>query len=377
LNHRRDDVPVPRPGHHPGWSNRASVDWRLETEIAPAWSLTVADRASGFVNDGRDAGADDLSNDLKEAYLTWRAGDRLFLDAGRVNLRNGVAVGFNPTDYFKTNAVATRVSEDPSVLRENRLGTVMGRALAVWEGGSATLAAAPDLRDGTVTGERSGSDLGLDRTNGRARLLGKVSVVVADDFQPEFLVHHRSGDSPAFGLTLTRAIGDRVVIYAEWSGQRRIGLAARDQQERLRSQVAAGFSYTTDFKLTANVELHVNEAGFTRGQWRQWFAAGAADARPPWRIRRSAREEQEPLNRYTLFVRAHWQDALAPDIDLTALGQTNLYDGSAFAQLEAAWRVADDRLLSLTAGGFLGGSGTEYGSQPDAATVVGKFTRFF
>lgn len=400
----RDDGTVAMPAaRRPAWSHRLSADLRLETELAPDWSFTVADRLNWFAGAGRDLGGDDLANDLKEAYVTWKATPHVFLDAGRVNLRSGVAMGFNPTDVFKTDAVVTRVSEDPSVLRENRLGTVMARGLAVWPGGSATLAAAPDLRDGVVAAERSALDPGLDRTNARTRLLAKASLALTEDVAPELLVYQENGPgndkAPAMGVNLTRAIGDRVVAYIEWSGQRRPGLAAQaiadahrrrllpdaagnpitsDQEDRFRSQAAVGFSHTGDGKLTTNIELHYNEAGFTRGQWDEWFRAGPANqAGAAWLIRRFARERQEPVNRHTLFLRAHWPDAVMPDVDLTGLSQTSLSDGSTFAQLETAWRTADDLTLSLTIGGFLGGSRTEHGSQPQAASVMGKLLHFF
>ncbi len=64
-------------------------------------------------------------NDFREGYLSWEALDRTYLDAGRINLKSGVAVGFNPTDFFKTRAVVEPLSVDPTVLREDRLGTVM------------------------------------------------------------------------------------------------------------------------------------------------------------------------------------------------------------------------------------------------------------
>ncbi|MFX5922309.1 hypothetical protein ABTE55_19205, partial [Acinetobacter baumannii] len=81
----------------------------------------------------------DIVNDLREAYVSWRGTGETFADAGRINLKSGVALGFNPTDYFRTNAVDIYVSNDPTVLRDNRLGTLMARAQVVREIGAVTL----------------------------------------------------------------------------------------------------------------------------------------------------------------------------------------------------------------------------------------------
>jgi hypothetical protein len=59
------------------------------------------------------------------------------LEVGRINVRNGVALGFNPTDFFKTGSLVDQASLDPTVVRLNRLGTVMTRFQA--SGGHSSL----------------------------------------------------------------------------------------------------------------------------------------------------------------------------------------------------------------------------------------------
>ena len=49
------------------------------------------------------------------------------IDLGRINVRNGVALGYNPTDYFRAGAVRAAVSVSPASLKENRQGSVMLR----------------------------------------------------------------------------------------------------------------------------------------------------------------------------------------------------------------------------------------------------------
>ena len=53
-------------------------------------------------------------NTLKEAYLSWQAQPDRVADLGRINARNGVALGYNPTDYFRAGALRSTVSIDPA-----------------------------------------------------------------------------------------------------------------------------------------------------------------------------------------------------------------------------------------------------------------------
>src|SRR6201999_1263826 len=99
----------------------------------PSLTLTLSDRLNVFEQDGREALASDtLRNDLREASATWQPVVSYYLEAGRINVRNGAALGFNPTDFFKMRSLVGQASLDPSVLRQNRLGTLMVRAQTIW-----------------------------------------------------------------------------------------------------------------------------------------------------------------------------------------------------------------------------------------------------
>ena len=115
---------------------RLSFDVRYDKVIAPGWRAVFADRLD--MNRLYGAAGDGNINTLKEAYLSWQAQPDRIADLGRINVRNGVALGYNPTDYFRAGALRSIVSIDPASLRENRLGSAMVRAQALWESGSVT-----------------------------------------------------------------------------------------------------------------------------------------------------------------------------------------------------------------------------------------------
>jgi hypothetical protein len=394
------------PANRPDLGQRLGLDGRGQFDLGPEVTLTLSDRLNASQAEGRPAfDRDTLSNDWREGYLTWTAADGRYLDAGRINVRNGVAQGFNPTDVFKTRAVVTRTSDDPGALRENRLGTLMVRGQAVWAGGALALIGAPGLGE---TPDRWWSDrrtlgLGLERTNRLDRWLARGSMQLADDFAPE-LLFYREGGQNRLGANLTRGFGDRIVTYAEWSGGWRgslvdeaLGSLRRQgmlppgapsalpvsDAERFRQQLALGFSYAGDHKDSTNLEYHFNQAGLGDQDWQRWLAVGqAAGGRPEitgqlWQIRRYAQEMGEPLARHSLFMRSQWQDALMPELDLIGLADFDLQDHGLFAQAIAEYHLSPGWTLGLSVGGFFGAADSRSGSVPTAGSLTGKIRSYF
>ncbi|MBV8537303.1 MAG: hypothetical protein JO128_17010, partial [Alphaproteobacteria bacterium] len=144
---RRGNLRVPFPPPKPSsWQERLFLDARKQWALDDRVNFTLSDRFNLRAQDNLDFPShENTINDFREGYVSWEALDRTYLDAGRINLKSGVAVGFNPTDFFRTRAVVDPVSVDPTVLREDRLGTVMGLGERIWQGGTLTVAAAPKV----------------------------------------------------------------------------------------------------------------------------------------------------------------------------------------------------------------------------------------
>jgi hypothetical protein len=414
-NFERGSLTVPLPDSaFMGWNNRISLDVRAEAWLSPDISFTLADRLNHITGEDMDSSEEGLENDLKELYLTWNVQRSYFLDFGRLNVKNGVATGFNPTDYFKRNAVPVRISEDPRVLRENRLGVVMARGQALWENGALSVVAAPEVSDDEDRWwSEDAWDLGLDRTNDHSRFLVKANVNAFRDLNPEVLYFYDEGRSNC-GLNLTKGLGNRVVVYSEWSiGQGRdiISNALRDAQDAgiipsnfptvlpvkddlyFRNQLAVGFSYTEDVKRTTWLEYQYNESGFSRKDWEDWFDAGALAKdflqNPAlealgrgmlgelWWIRKWAQDAQEPLNRHSLYIRSQWREAFLPKLDLSGIALINLYDGSCFLQPLAEYHISNSLTLGLTLNFFLGSDRSQFGSMQRIGDVKVGATYYF
>ncbi len=404
----RDDLLVPPPPHgRPTLTARVSLDLRTVFAASDAVTFTLSNRANALLERGRSVTeADSLRNDLKEAFVSWRLAPGLFIDAGRINLKSGVATGFNPTDFFKTEAVVTTDSGDPGEFRDNRLGAVMLRALGVWTFGSLMLAYAPAISEasGEWWTDADVIGLGLERTNADDRLLAKVAPPALGDLSSEFL-YFREDTRSFFGTNLTRTVGDDVVAYLEWAGGWRTDLisgglrAARrrgdlpadvptvfalDDGARFRSQLAVGATHAAGFaKLTTSIEYQFNQAGLSQADWRRWFDTGAAADRDAgisgqlWAIRGYARDRGEPLGEHSLFLRSVWEDAGVDNLDLTGLAQLGLRDAGAVVQLRADYFVNDETALTLIGSLSPGLRRSEFGSRPEAGRLLGAVRVYF
>lgn len=398
-------VPVPLPFALFDWENRTSFDavvrWHLWKQLA----VTLSDRLNVLAQDSRFS----LRNDFREGYLSWEPAVRSYLEAGRINVRNGVALGFNPTDFFKTRTFVRQTSLDPSVIRENRLGTLMVRGETIWDGGSASIAFAPKLYEPSpiVTSDSSGVDVDprFDATNAAYRQLCTLNLDLAG-LSPQALAYFDSDQNyvPKLGLNLTRQLGAAVIAYAEWAGGWEANLITRavaygkatgtlpaiaptlpptDSGKAFRNDFAGGASWTIATTMTLNLEYHFHQGAFSRRDWQNWIDIGSAQRNSLlvtselWYIRGFANAQQEPLPMHQMFVRAAWPRALANALEITAFAFVNLLDASTLAQVAASYDASDEWTFALYGIANIGDGRSERGSFPQAGGVGVQVIRYF
>lgn len=402
----RDQLAVPAPGPF-NWQQRLFLDIRKEWRLASGLTFTYSGRANFRAEDDLDFPThENFINDLREAYLSWRPSERTYLDVGRINLKNGVALGYNPTDFFRTRAVVEPLSADPTVLREDRLGTLMLRGQQLFGAGSITVAFAPRIHEPSPI--YTNTDLPslnpmLDRTNAANRFLVKGSINLGERLSPELLLYHE-GNRSRFGTSLAEGLGQKVVAYLEWSGGRRASLIddalryGRDTgtlpvgapavipesaHVSFQNEAVLGASYTNESRMTFNLEYHFYQAGLARRDWRNWFAAGQASpgSSPAvgelWYLRGYAADQQYPISRHSAFLRADWVDAFVPRLELTGFVNVDCYDGSGLLQLTADYYLSDRWTVGGLISATFGSTRSDFGSLASAASFMLKAARYF
>ena len=333
-----------------------------------AWRAIVENRLDALWRVGASRG--DALDTLKEMYLSWQASPNAIVDLGRINLREGVASGFNPTDFFKAGALRSVVSIDPESLRENRLGSAMVRAQWLWQGGSATALVSPRL-----TGQPSDATFNPDfgATNARTRYMLSASQRLVGDFAPQWSVYGGEGISPQFGVDATALTGAATVAFAEYSIGRGPAIADGAQgARRLASKLATGFTHTFANKLTVTLEYDYDGASANRETW----LALQRDPIRYARYRAQASTEQELTTRQSVFVYAQKQDAIVVHLDLTAMTRYDLVDHSYFTWMEARYHWPRSDLAVQWQSNF-GAARSVFGAAAQRHVVQGVLTFYY
>lgn len=349
-------------------TGRLSLDLRHRWQLGGGWSAALSDRLDA--QDPASPGASErVLNSLREAYAGWSspAGDTL-VEFGRINLRQGPAYGFNPTDFFRGGALRNPTSPDPLALRENRLGTVMLRGQHAAGAHTLGWALAPRLDDTPGGGS---FDLDLGSTNHSHRALLTVGSRWSERWSTQALLFHDRRRGTQIGASASALLGDAVVAYGEWAWGRdadlRTGVLRRDHR------AAAGLTLALPAKVSLTVELARNGFGVDDAG-----AAAAAAAGPAGfgALLTGARVAQDPWGRDLLTLYLRQQDGLAPRIDLSVLLRRNLVDDSqlAWVELRRRWDGFDG---AIQAQWLRGGAFTEYGASPVQSLVQAVLTVYF
>lgn len=381
------------------WANRTSFDGLDQWTLAPDFSLTASDRLSASFAKGIGFPKESVRNDLREAYLTWEPAPETYLETGRINLRYGAAFGYNPTDFFRARTSVAQSSADPGSTRLNRLGTVMLRGQHFFDGGAVELVYAPKLHAPVALGTLAGPlDPKIDQTNGTDKLLAAFSFEL-EEFSPQLLAYYEAGRSK-IGLNLSHPIGASVIAYASWSGGNAPSvvvdaisfgkrtrtlpaavpyLPTTNRARAFKNDLSVGAYWTGESKLTLSAEYNFHEAGFSRAEWRGWFANGANPGLSSlmWYIRGYASDQQQPMSRHQAFLRADWSEPFHIEhTDLSGFVMSDLVDGSSIGQVSFGYDISDHWSAGIYATGNIGGRRSEWGSLRNAGSFTLQIARY-
>lgn len=379
------------------WNDRVSADALVTFTLTERLRVTASDVLSASFADGVGFPRQSVRNDLRELYATWDVAPETYLEAGRINVRNGVAFGFNPTDFFRARTSVAQSSSDPGAMRNNRLGTVMIRGQKVFMGGSVELIYAPKLHSPVPMGGLAYPlDPKIDQTNGSDRVLASLSFEW-EEFSPQLLAYYDSGRLK-IGLNASHPIGNSIIAYASWAGGKApdesadaiaFGKRTRTFPSYLppmvptargfKNDVAAGAYWNGEDKETISVEYNFHQAGFSKEDWRNWFITGSYPMYRDvmWYIRGYAADRQDPISRHQAFARADWIEPFhILHADINAYVMTDLADGSCTGQLGASYDISDYWSVGGYAGATTGGRKTDWGSLRGSTSVIVQIVRY-
>lgn len=397
----QQDLPVS------SWQNLLFLDFRKQWPLHDRLTLTLSDRINlRSETDLPALGREDVINNFREGYLSWHPADKVYFDLGRINVKSGAALGFNPSDFFKSRSVQVALTADPSALREDRFGTLMLETQYIGEGRALTVAVAPALvAPGPIYTDTTlpSFDPSINCTNAFSRILIRGSINLGSDFSPE-LIFYREGNLSKAGANLTRSIGQRVVVYGEWAGGEQSGVIDRALQfgrrtgtipvgppsviydnpnARFQNDVAVGASVTPGTKFTVNLEYHFHEAGFSGSDWSRWFSTGRGQpgsssiAQELWYIREYSNDRQEPIAMHSAFLRADWPSFLTRNLELSGFIDTDMHDGSSLVQASVGYNLSDRWSAGAQVTAYLGSRISDFGSLPQTSSTLFEATRYF
>jgi len=127
------------------WNNRITLSSKIKFKITDRINLNLYDRLNYIIDDKNNLTSALVNNDVNELFFNFAIDSLNSFNIGRINMKNGAAIGFNPTDFLKKYAGNEKVSDDPIVLRENRLGVLMASYQNINKLGAISVAAIPSI----------------------------------------------------------------------------------------------------------------------------------------------------------------------------------------------------------------------------------------
>ena len=344
-------------------AQRLSVDLRYDAKLAPEWRAVLADRLD--LDRSTSTGIAPL-NTLKEAYVTWLANDTALFDAGRINGRQGVAFGYNPTDFFRANALRSSDSIDPNSLRDERLGTVMLRGMRLWDGGAVTALLAPRLSAASTDGPFAAS---WAATNSQTRWLLNYGQRLAAGINAQWLLLGARHEAPQLGFNLEQGFGPATVVFAEAAAGRARTLWAqalgRADPASLQARLATGLTYSLPGTLSLTLEYEYDGAALAA---RGWSAARTGNAADYGRYREFVAAQQEMATRHDAFAFASWTDVGVRHLDCSAFVRIDLLDHSRLPWVELRYHRAHVD-MAVRWEEYRGSATSDYGAATTRQTV--------
>lgn len=325
--------------------------------------------------DNPQAWDDESQLNLKQWIWRYDSADQGIWRWGRINLRSGVAFGFNPTDYFRAAGLAGTNQQDAQARRDNRLGNLGLHWSYTQPGMAYDLFYAPKVQvsEHHLGGDKPVIGLHLNDTNPSSRWLLRYSRTHSSGLYQDYTALIDEGDLQ-LGANMSQVLSQQWLLYGEVQLSHQTTLRNQwlnvSQGKRVRTLAAVGASFSSERNITTHVEYHYSGIGLRPEQ------LGDVISGPERAMRAMFARQSIPLSRHYLWLRAHWQDPF-PRTGLSAMGYFNLDDHSRMLQLSGEYHLNDTWSTSLRANRFMGAANSEFGSSPQTSQVTFQLNYFF
>ncbi len=336
--------------------------------------LRLAKQEKNYLYDVRFiADEDTQSFNIKELYYKGNFAEKSFYEVGRINIKEGVSRGYNPTDYFKGTHSLT-LSNDPKERKENRLGSLLFSQTLFLDKWTLKAIYSPKISvsKNTLLSDAKYIGLHLDESNYHDRASLYVDYSGFEDVSSSVILHYNEDDLN-FGFNLSY-IYDSWIVYLENSlkyakneiSKLEINPAIRDQfssNKKYIDQATLGINYTSASNIVTTVEYIFNSGGLDDDDWDRWFELGKNPlyARELGSIREQIAKKESIQSRQSLFVLSRASDVMT-NLDASVLAWVNPYDGSSLSQVGLEYSYHDNLQTNLFLRNYRGKTDSEYGS---------------
>jgi hypothetical protein len=364
------------------------------SEDAKTFYLNARKKDAHYFYDFRIiADEDSQSFNVKELYYQGEFSPSSFYEVGRINTKEGVARGYNPTDYFKGTTSLT-LSNDTKERKDNRLGAFLFSETLFLDTFTLKGIYSPkiSLSKHTFLSDTKYIGLHLDETNYHDRASLYVDYSGFEDVTSSMILHYDEDDLH-LGFNLSYVYSSWI-FYVENSLKRAQSDIAKSIdamsahpliRERFSKkkfyidEVSVGLNYTSDSNIVTTLEYIHNSGGLDSGDWEDWFALGRQIpvlTRTLGALRGKSSKEESIMSQDSLFVFSRASD-IQTNLDASFLAWVNPYDGSTLSQVGLEYAYDDSVQTNFYLRNYQGDKESEYGSFPNNYEILIEGEYFF
>lgn len=338
------------------------------------------------------ADEDEQNINIKELFYKGEFSPTNIYEIGRMNVKEGVARGYNPSDFFKGSTSLT-LSSDPKEIKDNRLGSVMVQNTLFFDDFTLKAIYSPKIavNEDSVWGSKKDYGLHLDETNYENRSSLYLGYSGIKDLSSS-LIFHKNEDDFNLGVNLSY-VKDSWIFYTESAFTKSKNAITKSieslnlsptvqnsfssDKENIQKAVL-GVNYSYD-NISTNIEYIFNSGGLDKRDWESWFDLAKNSpqiGKQLGAIRGDISKKEEKMSRDSLFLFSRVTD-IQTDLDASALLWINPYDKSTLSQVGLEYATNDNLQTNVYLRNYQGSKESEYGSNLDDYQILVESEYFF